>query len=310
MLRKKTAAFIKLSRIPFLLPGIIPFTAGLIIGYLKSGFFDSGLTILSYMGIALIMFSTYYSNEYFDYLGDIINKSYNKFSGGSRVLAEKHLSREMGLYSLFSSLIIFSILFTIYMVYYFTYRPIILYMAIIGLTAGISYTAPPFKWAYKGIGETIIGISYGWLTTVSGYYISTGMMDEIATLISLPSIFSVFAVIFINEFPDYDADIAVGKMNLVARYGVDKAAPIYPAVIIAAFISEVIACYAIAGYIGLIISMIPLILVAKLISNVLLKKSYHERILLEKICAYTLLLNIVLPIIILIAVIINQTAMI
>lgn len=308
-LEARVAAFARLSRLPFLLPGIIPFTVGLAIGYLTCGYLDIGLTALSYIGLILIMLSTYYSNEYFDYIGDVLNRYYNKFSGGSRALADGYLPRKIGFYSLFSSTIIFLILFFCYISWYFLYRPLILYMAIAGLVSGVFYSAPPFKWAYRGVGEAIIGICYGWLATISGYYISTGFIDITATLISLPAVFSVVAVIFINEFPDYEADMAVGKMNLVVRLGLDRSVKIYPVIILAVLISEFIACYVIAGYIGLIMSVIPSVLAAKLMVDIGLKNAHSKKTMLEKTCEYTLLLNISSPLILLIAGIIKWIVM-
>jgi 1,4-dihydroxy-2-naphthoate octaprenyltransferase len=225
---EKVKALLKLSRIPFLSPGLSPFTAGIILGlYYVRRVPSWGLLIISYLGLTLIMLATYYSNEYFDYEGDLLNKNYNRFSGGSRVLSEGILPRRLGLYLLIIALILFSSLALLYARLYFNLRPYLLYMALLGLFLGVFYSAPPFRWAYRGVGEILIAFAYGWLATVSGYYIITGSVDLRATLLSLPPALTVFSVIVINEIPDYEADLKVSKKNLVVRLGIKRARILY-----------------------------------------------------------------------------------
>jgi len=247
-------AVLKLSRIPFLLPGLSPFTAGLILGmYYVRNLLSWRLIVIGYLGLILIMLATYYSNEYFDYEGDLINKNYNKFSGGSRVFPEGLLSRRTGLYLLSVALLLFFILTAVYLKEFFNLRPYLLYMAFIGLLFGIFYSAPPFKWAYRGVGEILIALAYGWLSTASGYYIVTGRIDLRATLLSLPAAFTVFSVIVINEIPDLQADLKVSKRNLVARLGVRRAKILYGFSSALALASAAAAGIYFGGVLGMII---------------------------------------------------------
>ena len=247
-------AVLKLSRIPFLLPGLSPFTAGLILGmYYVRNLLSWELVVIGYLGLILIMLATYYSNEYFDYEGDLINKNYNKFSGGSRVFPEGLLSRRTGLYLLSVALLLFFILTAVYLKEFFNLRPYLLYMAFIGLLFGIFYSAPPFKWAYRGVGEILIALAYGWLSTASGYYIVTGRIDLRATLLSLPAAFTVFSVIVINEIPDLQADLKVSKRNLVARLGVRRAKILYGFSSALALASAAAAGIYFGGVLGMII---------------------------------------------------------
>lgn len=48
--------------------------------------FNWGVGILSTLAVILIMLTTYYAGEYYDYETDSLNREYNKFSGGTRVL--------------------------------------------------------------------------------------------------------------------------------------------------------------------------------------------------------------------------------
>ncbi len=141
----RVKAFLRLSRIPFLTPGLAPFTAGILLGVGLGGEIGLGLVVLGYAGLTLIMLATYYSNEYFDYEGDVLNSNYNKFSGGSRALSDGMLSRRVGLYALAASLIAFAALFLVYASKYYHSRLALAWMSLVGLAAGVFYSAPPFR---------------------------------------------------------------------------------------------------------------------------------------------------------------------
>jgi len=100
-------------------------------------------------------------------------------------------------------------------------------MALFGAFCGIFYSHPPFQWAYLGIGEIIIGGCYGVLALVSGYYIASGELDLRMVAVGVPASITIFCVIVANEFPDYDADKAVDKRNLVVRLGLKRASIMY-----------------------------------------------------------------------------------
>ncbi len=288
----KLKAVLRLSRIPFLLPGLSPFTAGLILGlYYTKRLPSWRLIIVGYLGLILIMLATYYSNEYFDYEGDLINKNYNKFSGGSRVFPEHLLSRRIGLYLLLIALLLFSLLTIIYLREFFSSRPYLLYMAIVGLFFGVFYSAPPFKWAYRGIGEVLIALAYGWLSTVSGYYIITGRIDLKATLLSLPAAFTVFSVIVINEIPDFQADLKVSKRNLVVKLGIRKAKILYSFSSTLALASASAAGIYFGGVLGMI--MVMLILSPLLVYPTfrLVEIFENNGKILEDLCKITILAN-------------------
>ncbi len=284
------------------MPGLAPFTGGLLLALYMGYKPDWKLITIGYIGITLIMLATYYSNEYFDYEGDLINKNFNKFSGGSRALSENLLPRKVGLYALISSLIAFGTLTVIYIIRgYFEMRPLLLYMAVIGIFAGIFYSAPPFRWAYRGVGELLIWFSYGWLSVASSYYIVTGKIDLAITLFSLPAAFTVFSVILINEVPDYEADLAVSKRNIIVRLGRKRARIIY---IISNLLATITAFLFVLYIKGLLEAIITLALLGApflYISVKVLDDSvfFDFRKRLERICSLTVLLNALTPFIVL-----------
>ena len=219
--------FVVLSRLPFLLPGLAALTTGIGIAVVEDHDIDGGFAGLSILGLSLIMLATYYFNEYFDYEGDVINRRFIKFSGGSRALPDDLVPRKVARIAGWGAVSILVLIALIYLVFYFDDYPWLLPMALFGAFCGIFYSHPPFQWAYRGIGEILIGACYGVLAVVSGYYVATGELDSRMILVGLPASISIFCVIVVNEIPDFDADKAVNKNNLVVRLGLKKASVMY-----------------------------------------------------------------------------------
>lgn len=224
--------FLVLSRLPFLSPGLAALVTGIVIA-LGEGYDPSdGLVWMSLLGIILIMLATYYFNEYFDYEGDIINKTFIKFSGGSRALPDNMVPRPVARVAGYSSVAVLMAIAVVYLLYYFDDFPLLLPLALFGAFCGVFYSHPPFQWAYQGIGEVMIGGCYGILAFVSGFYVVSGVLNVDMLLVGLPASMTIFLVILANEFPDYEADKAVDKLNLVVRMGPQKGALLYAAVMI------------------------------------------------------------------------------
>lgn len=298
-LAERAKALVELSRPPFLLVGLFPFAAGLALAEMQGFRAAPGLSMLSAVGLTLIMLATYYSNEYFDYQGDVINVNRNRFSGGTRVFPEGRLPRAVGLQALAASLTLLASLLALYVYLYFSSRPLLLPMALAGVLMGVLYSAPPGRWAYRGLGEVLIGIAYGWLATVSGYYVAAGSIPWQATVLSLPAAFSIFAVIVVNEFPDYEADRVVSKRNLVVRLGGPfRARYLYAAAVAASAVSAVYASLSLSG------SLIAALITAALYTPLAFAAAYmsmKDEVLadtkgrLERLCALTIVLNLVAP---------------
>jgi len=223
--------FLVLSRLPFLLPGLASLVTGILIAVGAGHEPDVGLGSMSILGLALIMLATYYFNEYFDYEGDKINKSFIKFSGGSRALTDLSVPRPLARIAGWSSVGLLVVIAVVYLVVYVEEYPLLLPMALFGAFCGIFYSHPPFQWAYQGIGEIMIGGCYGTLAMLNGFYVASGDLDLDIILVSLPASVTIFGVIVANEFPDYEADKAVNKRNLVVRLGLKNGALMFAAVI-------------------------------------------------------------------------------
>jgi 1,4-dihydroxy-2-naphthoate octaprenyltransferase len=95
----------------------------------------------------------------------------------------------------------------------------ILAFALLGGAAAIFYVAPPIRWAYRGLGETVIALSYGPWMVLGSLYLHTGKLSWGALWASLVPGLLIMALAVVNAIPDFHQDRLVGKRNLVVRLG-------------------------------------------------------------------------------------------
>ena len=165
-------------------------------------------------------------NDYFDFRNgtDNINEgALTPFTGGSRMIQEGLMSPSQTLALAILLLSAGSIL-GIYLAIQCGY--LILILGIIGLATGALYSAPVGFLAGRGLGEITVALNFGILTVAGSYYVQTGSIAPAAVAAALPIGFLIAGLLFINEFPDYEADKRSDKRNLVvvlgparARYG-------------------------------------------------------------------------------------------
>ena len=95
----------------------------------------------------------------------------------------------------------------------------ILAFAVLGGAAAIFYVAPPVRWAYRGLGELVIGLSYGPWMVLGSLYVHAGTVSWPALWASLLPGLLIMALAVVNAIPDFHQDRLVGKRNLVVRVG-------------------------------------------------------------------------------------------
>jgi 1,4-dihydroxy-2-naphthoate polyprenyltransferase len=225
-LEQYIVAWWRLSRVPFLPIGILPLILGFVLARREGFRGPIGLYALSLVTVILIMGMAYYLGEWADVEGDRINSDFNAFSGGSRVVVEGAFPAWVPLYLGYGCLVGALLLVSSIYFYYGT-GPLTFFLGGVGILSGFYYSNKPFRWAYRGVGEVLIGFCYSWLPIATGFYLLSGFLKHDISLLSIPVGLSIFNVILINEFPDEEADRAAGKRNLVVRHGKEKMADLY-----------------------------------------------------------------------------------
>lgn len=96
----------------------------------------------------------------------------------------------------------------------------ILVLGLIGVPLAYAYTAPPFKLAYRGLGEAVVFLLMGPCMVVGAYLIHGGGSHLPSALAgSLPVGCLVAGILQVNNIRDIDLDRASGKLTLAARLG-------------------------------------------------------------------------------------------
>jgi len=241
--------------------GVLPFLLGAVIAWSQGNPLNLPVLALSSVAVVFVMLMTFLINEYYDYEADLLNKEFHRLSGGSRVLPMGLIPRQRALIAAYVCLFIAAVIGLLLQFYYRT-GPFTIPLGILAIFIGYFYTAKPFRWAYRGLGEIAIWFSCGWLATFTGYYLQTGHFNTVTTLASLPGATSVFLVILVNEIPDINADRMVGKRNLAVRLGKEKTALLYIVALILCYLNIIAIIFfevpAITGFLSLI--LVPLII--------------------------------------------------
>ena len=288
----KIKAWIGLSRPPFHTVGILPFMLGTFLAYKINSTISIEVFILGVSGVILIMLSTYHSGEYFDYEGDSLSNRLheNRFAGGSRVLPAGRISPLVPLWTSIVTLIIAGII-GIILQFILKTGPYTLVLGFLGAFPGFFYSTKPIRFVQRGFGEIFIGFCYGWLPVASAYYIQTGTIATIIHWLRIPIGLSIFNVIFLNEFPDYEADKATDKKNLLYRLGKQKGMALY--VIFSLFTSLTMFISPLWGIpFKVVYFYLPFLIISLFIIVMMLRAKYENRKMLELLCGLNIAVNL------------------
>lgn len=104
-------------------------------------------------------------------------------------------------------------------------------LAIVGLCVvlGIfAYSGGPYPLSYHGLGDVAVLIFFGWIPTITSYYVLTGLSYDptlymLATSVGLASV----NILVVNNYRDVDEDRRAGKNTLIVRMGKDFAPRLY-----------------------------------------------------------------------------------
>lgn len=168
--------------------------------------------------------------------------------------------------------------------------PLTIPFGLLGITGGFLYSARPVRWVSRGIGELWIALCYGWLPVVTAFYLQRGTIPAMVHVVTLPLAFSVFSVILLNEFPDYDADRIAGKTNLLVRFGHRSGESMF----ILALVSAWVSFFSIAVHYGFPVPVlvgIPFLAVSAVIIDTVMKSPWEDRKKVERLCGANILVN-------------------
>lgn len=155
-----------------------------------------------------------YFNEYFDWRYELDHEG---SLGASTVIYRREMSPAQVLAGGIGSFVLAAIFGLILLV---TVGPVILLFGLSGMAIAYFYSAKPFKFATRGLGDILVYIAMGFLMTWGAYYIQIPRWSWSAFAASVPVGFIVTAILNMNNTRDYQDDLAVAKRTLPVRFGI------------------------------------------------------------------------------------------
>jgi len=199
----------------FLYAGLLPYLLGAAWAYARGGAFDP---VAFWSGLAGVLFAVVgveAFNEYFD-----------SRMGTDRVFNPADVP-PMSDAVLWLGVVAFAIAFGVGVHLTLIGGWPLLAYALLGGAAAIFYVAPPIRWAYRGLGELVIALSYGPWMVLGSLYLHTRAFSGGALLASLVPGCLIMALAVVNAIPDYHQDRLVGKRNLCVRLGRQRSVYLY-----------------------------------------------------------------------------------
>lgn len=226
--------FLRATRLPFLSATFVPVALGVAVAALQ-GEWHWWLAPLTLVAASCIQLGLNVANDVFDTLSgaDQANVTPTQFSGGSRVILYGLLSmRQMvlmmlGFYAVGAGI-------GLYLAVTRGFWPLF-WIGAAGLFISIFYTAPPFRFVHRGLGELMVFLGFGPIMTIGAYYAQAERWSWEAIYASLPVGILIALVLYVNEVPDRPGDSAAGKRTLPVRLSKDAVIAGYDVAVAVAF---------------------------------------------------------------------------
>ncbi|MCL2281556.1 MAG: prenyltransferase [Dehalococcoidia bacterium] len=242
--KTKAKAWIQVQKIPRHSSDVFSLVLGSVIAWYHVGQFNWLVFIASLLAVFCIANGIYLTNEAQDYEGDKLNKErigagggMNLTStGGSQVLVAGHLKRK---HVQLVGMLFFVAAIPLGLLVQFGGHTgwLTIPLGALGILVTYSYSNPPVKASYRGLGETFMMLGYAMLL-FTAYYIHAGLIDWwIPMLVAMPRILTVPALKIIRNFPDAVADAASGKRTSVVIFGKERMRWVYIVLIVGAVLS-------------------------------------------------------------------------
>lgn len=214
-------------RVQFLIGIVFPLLVGTLTAISISGSFQvPGFFLVMLMGLGLHLATDVYNDIYDTKQGadTIGNERRNSYSGGSGILLEKpYLMARMYLIARCSLLLSF---FAMLGLFLFIEQILWLYVSVIYFVSAFLskyYTAAPFKFGYRGIGEILIWFSFGPMAIMLAGFSQNMMMQDMFYAVMPATGLSTLTILWVGQLIDLPDDKAAGKIGLVLRMGTKQA---------------------------------------------------------------------------------------
>ncbi|BDR91042.1 prenyltransferase [Vulcanisaeta souniana] len=194
-------------------------TVGALTAYYLLGAFNVVRYVLTVIGVMLAQAGVNMVSDYYDY-GSGADLAYARSGIRHRVLPIIDLglsSRTMmiGGYSLIGIAALIGLYLGLVVNVY-----VVAVLIITGAVLGISYSAPPLKLRYRGIGEVFAALALGPLTGLGAFVVQTGYPAIQPFINTLPNACFTMLALLAAGMLHRETDVTVGKRTLAVILGV------------------------------------------------------------------------------------------
>ncbi len=218
------------TRPQFLLLSVVLAFLGTCIAW-YDGTFHLGYALLAFVGLMLAHISVNTLNDYFDYKSGIdLEVQRTPFSGGSGILPPGTLKSRQVFWLGLGSLLL-AIPIGIYFVIVSGWQ--LVPLLVVAALCVVLYTPVILKTYWP---EWAPGLGMGALPVMGAYFVQTGEYTWPLVIASVPSFILVHNLLFINEFPDVEADKKGGRRTTPIVIGMAKSSRVYSALTIMVYL--------------------------------------------------------------------------
>ncbi|MDZ7816813.1 MAG: prenyltransferase [Planctomycetota bacterium] len=291
MLRGNLRDWLTAARLPFTTVAGVPFIVAAIIAA-KSQSVNWLAVGLGVVAVMCIMVTCHLIGEVYDEKEDTIGsrKERNPFAGGTLMVVNSRIDKGDALKVaavLISAALVLGVAISLLHSSW-----LLLGLGALGGLAAVVYSLPPFRLVKRGLGEIIIGLVFGWLTVVTGYFCAVGELMPHSLLVGLPLMASVFNIILINQFPDYEPDRLAGKRNLVVRFGKPFGAALYTGMAVLTALALIANWHFFrSGEPLYLLAVAPAVLLALLLAFKVARGVWRDEKALVQVCGMGIILN-------------------
>jgi 1,4-dihydroxy-2-naphthoate octaprenyltransferase len=158
-----------------------------------------------------------FSNDVADWQSDAGNRTFNLYSGGSRVIPEGKLTpRQVAFAALLASVALSGL--AAY-VGFGLEQPLMFFFA--AATVGLvwAYNFPPLRLSYRGRGELLQALGVGVVLPAAGFYAQCGALAPLPWPALIPAFMLGWAGNLLTSLPDYPSDRVTAKNTFAVRKG-------------------------------------------------------------------------------------------
>ena len=253
----------------------VPMALAAAMAYGFQGTFNLFWFAMTLLGIYFIEIGKNAINEYVDYQSGVDRfvtpDKQTPFSGGKKTIVQGKLNLKQTAWIAAITMLGGCLVGVVIILFR---EPGVLWIGLAGVALATFYSLPPLKFCYRGLGELAVGITFGPLIVSGTYLVQTGTMHTEVFLASLPIGFIIANVLWINQYPDVEADAMGSKYNLVVRLGKEKSIHVYKTLFAAAYLSLIFLVFFTGSYLW----FLPFVGIPLVIRAIKVASRYYDNI--------------------------------